>query len=450
MMRTPCFAGALALALLLLPNTAAGQDWPHWRGPRFDGSSDATGLPTSFDRTRGVAWSAALPGPSAATPIVLGEHVYLTSVVEDAGELLALCLDRKSGEIRWEQPAGSGYRPAGSDSATQRERRSNYASPSPVADAERVIFFFGNGDLMAFDHDGERLWARNLQADYGDFSFQWTFAASPTLWQGLLFLPVLQRDSPVNGAGREGAPSFLLALDPATGRTVYRHVRPSDALRESLESYATPIPCSAGGRDVLLVLGGDVLTGHDPRTGEELWRWGSWNPGHREQSWRIVPSPVVGDGVALVSAPKTAPVFAVELGGSGALSDEDGVRWQSEGRRSPVTSDVPTPLFYDGAFFVLSDLRETLARVDARDGSVVWSLELPGKHLWRASPTGADGKIWCMNHHGDVVVVAAGTGRVLAQAALGEDDDDGIRASIAIAHGRLFVRTNTTLFCVGA
>src|SRR4029079_16307251 len=95
---------------------------------------------------------------------------------------------------------------------------SNYASPSPVTDGKRVVFFYGNGDLVAYDFAGEKIWSRNLQRDYGDFSFGWTFSSTPQLFDGRLSAQVLQRDQPVSGRVRQGAEPFLLALEPATGK----------------------------------------------------------------------------------------------------------------------------------------------------------------------------------------------------------------------------------------
>jgi outer membrane protein assembly factor BamB len=218
---------------------------------------------------------------------------------------------------------------------------------------------------------------------------------------------------------------------------------------ESLEAYSTPIPHVAdSGRKELLVVGGDVLTAHDPANGEELWRWGTWNEGHRQRAWRLVPSVVVGGDVAVVCAPKSAPVYADKLGGDGVLPQDASVLWKS-GRRSPVTSDVPTPAFDGTHLYVLSDQRSAICKVDPKSGDVVWSTDLSRDFLWRASPTVADGKVYCMNHNGEVVVVDAKGGKILHHAFMADDDDDQIRAGVAVAHGCLFVRTNTTLFCVG-
>ena len=455
--------GALSLSV-------SAQDWPHWRGPNYNGSAASAALPRTFGPEENVRWAAAMPGPGASTPIVIGDRIFLSSVDAERARLVALCLDRRSGEVRWQRDAGSGYQATeqGTRIARGAKTRATFASPSPVCDGERVVFFFGNGDLVAYDLAGEELWRRNVQAEYGNFAFNWTFAASPTYREGVVYLPVLQRDVPIHrprrGGGRRGgaapqdasaeappAPieSFVLAVDIRTGENRFRHVRPSPAQVESLESYTTMIPyVGDGGREELLLVGGDVITGHDPETGAELWRWGTWNEGHRERFWRLVPSVVVGDGVALVCAPKRAPVYAVRLGGEGVQSP-DALVWKSGGRPNLVSSDVPTPAYHDGSFFVLSDVRSAISRVRAKDGEVLWSTDMPKDHLWRASPTVADGRVWCIDHNGLVVVLDAESGAVVHRVAMGSEDDDHIRSSIVVARGDVLIRTNEKLFCIG-
>ncbi len=202
--------------------------------------------------------------------------------------------------------------------------------------------------------------------------------------------------SAVDGRGfkdRENE-SYLLAMDPRTGKELWRHVRPSQAKAESREAFTTPIPFEHDGRKELLVAGGDDITGHDPATGKELWRWGTWNPG-RIGHWRLVPSPIAGDGIILACAPKKDPIYAIKAGGEGRL-DDDSVAWVSRDTRD-LTADVPTPAFYDGDFFVLSDPRKMLLRVDPQTGAVKWSVRTPGTDKYEASPLVADGKIYLIN-----------------------------------------------------
>ena len=419
-----------------LPGLAA--NWPQWRGPAFNGSSPETGLPSTWSKET-VQWRADLPGPTASSPIIWGDRVFVSTPNDTTKTLHALCLDRKTGRTIWDRKVGEGR--------IDRDEKSNFASPSPVAEAERVFFYYGNGILTAFDHAGQELWSRSLAKDYGEFAFQWTYSTSPMLYGGKLYVQVLQRNVPVHGQGRADGPieSYLLALDPATGKTLWRHVRPSDAVAESLEAFSTPVPFEAEGRKEILLAGGDCLTGHDPETGRELWRWGTWNPG-KIGHWRLVPSPVAGGGVVLACAPKGSPVYAIKAGGNGLLKDS-AIAWKSDQKRE-ISSDVPTPLFFENDFFILSDVRKNLSRVDPATGNVKWTVELPGRRKFEASPTGADGKIYLLNFSGEVVVVEAAKGAILSTIAMGEEGDDMTRSTIAVAHGQLFIRTNRKLHCV--
>ena len=421
-------------------STAFGGDWANWRGPYYNGSTDEKNLPISWSQTEGIAWSVDLVGCSAATPIIQGDKVFLSGVDADKDTLVAMCFDRTNGKQLWEHDIAKGI---------GRDRRSTYAAGSAITDGQIAVFLYGSGDLVCFDMGGERKWARNIQDDYGDFAFLWTYGCSAALVEGRVYVQVLQRDVPVRGRGLRDKKneSYLLAVNPETGKTLWRHIRPSKARAESFEAFSTPIPFSYKGKKQLLIAGGDALTAHDLETGKELWRWETYNP-RRIPHWRLVPSPVAGGGIILVCAPKNAPVYAIRAGGTGVLKDSD-VAWKSEDVRE-VTSDVPTPAFYDGDFFVLSDLRKSLSRVEPKTGKVKWMIQTPGDSKYEASPLAADGKIYIINHSGDAVVIDAANGKVLNVIDMGRASGrEVVRASIAAAYGQLFIRTTRKLYCVG-
>ncbi len=412
------------------------ENWPNWRGPSFNGSTPAENLPVRFSPSENVRWAAEMPGPSAGTPIVWGDRIFVSSTDERQKALLAMCLDRRTGKVLWQHQVGPGF---------SQDDRSNYASPSPVTDGKLVVFFYGNGELVAFDMEGEKLWGRNLQNDYGQFAFLWTFSTSPQLYDGRLYMQVLQRDVAVSGRGRRDGPndSYLLALDPKTGKELWKHLRPSEARAESREAFTTPIPHTHQGRDELLVAGGDDLSGHDPDTGRELWRWGTWNPS-RIGHWRLVPSPVAGGDVILACAPKHSPVYAIKAGAKGKL-DDSAIAWKGEDRA--VSSDVSTPLFYKGRFYILNSDRKTLACVEP-SGKVIWTGETGSRSKFEASPTGADDKIYVMNFRGEVYVFGTGDEfKMLAVNPMAEGEDK-LRSSVAVSQGDLFIRTDRKLYCV--
>jgi len=433
MKQTIAFTAFLSLAF-----TLAAEDWPNWRGPNFNGATEAKGLPVKFSKTENVAWAAPMSGPSAATPIIVGDRVFVSSSDPDAQELMAMCLDRKTGRVLWQHVAGKGLR---------RDNRSNYASPSPVTDGKVVTFFFGNGDLVTYTVQGKKLWSTKIQEDSNGFAFQWTFSTSPLLHDGVLYLQVLQRNTGVRGHGKpNGNESYLLALEPATGKVLWKHLRPAKARAESLEAFSTPLPFTHNGREELVIVGGDCLTGHDPETGKELWRWGTWNP-NRIGHWRLVPSPTAGGGVLLACAPKGGPVCAVKAGAKG----QGELAWKTAGRTDDITSDVCTPLFYMGNFYVMygEGRDKMLTCVNPATGKARWQTDLSSRSLIRTSPTAGDGKIYLQNHAGETFVVDAKNGKLLHRVQMGEKGDDLTRASVAIAGSQLFIRTNGKLFCIG-
>lgn len=448
----PRFLPVLLTCALAFPAGALqAENWANWRGPFHNGSSPEKNLPARFSRTENVKWSVPLPGSSAATPVIWGDHVFVTAADTSTNKQSAFALDRRTGQTRWRAEISE---------FTTDGQYSNTCSPSPVTDGRIVVFFFGTGDLVAFDFAGKKLWERNL----GPFAFQWTFSSSPLLHDGRLIMQILQRDVAVRGRGKPtGNESYLLAIDPATGRDLWRSIRPSDAVAESREAFSTPLPFTHQGRQEIVVVGGDCITGHDPANGRELWRWGTWNP-TRIGHWRLVPSPTVGAGVILACGPKNAPVYAVKAGGSGTLSHRN-LAWQSHvqptedaAEAAPsvnerdLTTDVPTPLFYEGRFYILNGTKRKLFCVNPADGSVIWSGDLGGRSVFQTSPTAADGKIYLMNFDADVFVVqAGGTEFKLLHSAnfRDEGDDTRHRSSVAISQGNLYVRTGTKLYSLG-
>lgn len=408
----------------------------------MNGSTMETDLPTTFSSTEKVVWSLDLPGASAAVPIVWENRVFLTVVDESKSELLAWCVDRADGKTLWKHVVGKGDR---------KDDRSNYAAPSPVTDGETVVYFFGNGPLLAFDHEGKEIWKKDMQKEFGEFAFGWTFSSSPLIHDGKLYFQLLQRDVEANGFGKPtGNESFIVAFDLRTGRQLWKQDRPSKAVMESREAFTSPVVHVHNGITELLVVGGDCLTGHDPASGKELWRWGTWNP-DREPFWRLVPSPVSGGGVILACAPKKNPVYALKAGGQGVL-DDSALAWVSSSKE--VSSDVPTPLFYEGRFYILNGGRHTLNCVEPETGKVIYSQNLDRyvdkKAKFEASPTGADGKIYFMNHLGHVFVVKAGDKfELLHDTAMGDRNERYVRSSISAAQGNLFVRTDSKLYCIG-
>jgi outer membrane protein assembly factor BamB len=437
MTRRRNIAAALVVVTCLFAAIANAENWPQWRGPNLNGSTSETNLPHNLD-PKAAAWTLDMPGPGAGTPIVYGDHVFVNAVDAKEKMLLGMAMDRKTGKVLWSKECGPGFRAS---------RNSDMTSPSAVTDGKTVIFYFGTGDLACFDFQGNQKWARNIEQDHGRFNMQWLYGSSPLLYKGKLYVQVLHRNLPPQRwdepkQGESLADSYLLIVDPATGKDLHKVIRPTAAKAESQESYATPIPYEGKQRTEIIVIGGDAVTGHDPETGSELWRGTGWNPqfiGH----WRLVPSVVIANDLVIACAPKNGPVMAWKPGGSGEVTKTH-LAWQT----TETTSDVCVPLYYNNKLYVLNgDGRKSLSLVDAATGKITWTQPLESRAVFRASPTGADGKIYCMNEAGQTWVLSASQPKIISQSDLKSEKPS--RASIAASQGALFVRTSEKLYCFG-
>ena len=411
----------------------AGENWPNWRGPNHNGAAaeDEKNLPTTWTATTNVLWRTPIPGASGSTPIVWGSRAFVSTT--DGKNTLAMCISATDGKVLWQAVTGR----------EQRVFRNNMAAPSPVTDGRRAYFLSGKGQLAAFDMDGGKLWSRTILAEGGMPSVKFGYSSSPLLHAGRLYVQVLQnrlgRRYRYSIGGKSKVSSYLLAIDPATGKDIWRQDRPTDAPDEGQESYATPIVRKAGDGEEIVVMGGDHVTGHDPADGRELWRWGSYNS-QRLPLFRIVPSPVDCDGVVVVCAPKGDPVYA--------FRSERIVK----GAKPPVAwslrsypSDVCTPLYYGKRVYVLDGDGKAMTCIDPKAGKVLWTASLGGS-IFRASPTGADGRIYCIDTRGNVTVLAAGDKyKVISRSSMGESP---CYATIVAVGGRLYVRTGKALYCI--
>lgn len=438
---------AAVTSAITLTLSASAENWPQWRGPAFNGSSPEKGLPVKFSMTEGVKWSAPLPGISGATPVVWGDRVFVMSPDGQKNQWLT-CLARKDGAVLWKEIVAAGLLEKG---------RGNSTSPSPVTDGKHVWALVGTGHLVAFTFDGKEVWRRDITKDYGSFNIMWVYGSSPLLFEGKLFLQVLQRtpaDGSYPGVKDKGErESYLLALDPTTGKTLWKHVRPTDAVLESMESYSTPIPHMEGGKAQILIGGGDVLTAHDPATGAELWRGGGINnkKGKGGGEWmRLVASPLSAGELAVVCGPKQSATIAFKTDGKGDIT-ESGRAWIFDEKKTP---DCTTPAYAGGKLYVFDGDSQTMTVLDAKTGAKVWQKGFDldrkkGRETFRASPTVADGKIYCLGERGTVVVQDAANGDILNTASFAETSNEGVRSSIAVSDGQLFIRVADKLYCVG-
>jgi len=410
--------GILSIFLVSAASLSA-EHWPQWRGPMLNGESAEKNLPVRWSTTENVTWKLAMPERSGSTPIVWGDHVFLN--VGEGSNLALWAVDRSNGSVRWKRPLGGGNR---------RMMKQQMSSPSPVTDGKLVWIMTGTGVLKAFDFAGKEVWGRDIQADYGRFGLQWGYASSPLLFEGSLFVQVL------HGMHTDD-PSYLLRIDKATGKTVWRVERPTRARFESPDAYTTPALLRVGNSTEIVITGGDVVTGHDPATGQELWRADGLNP-QNNGDFRIVASPVV-HGDLLFAPSRERPLLALKPGGRGDVTKSH-VLWSFN--NGP---DVPTPVT-DGTYLYSINDRGILYCLDAKTGKTVYGPHRLRNATYSGSAVLADGKIYITDEDGVTTVFRTGPKFEL----LSENDlQDYTLSSPAVSDGQIFVRTASFIYAIG-
>lgn len=414
-----------ALALLACPIALHAENWPAWRGPTGDGISTEKNLPLKWSPTEQVRWKTPLPERGNSTPVIWGDRVFLTQAIERERRRLLLCFDRTSGRELWRAgTVAEGVEPT--------HKTNPLCSASPVTDGERVIVFFGSAGLWCFDFSGRELWHRDL----GVQTHIWGYAASPVLHGDLCFLNF-----------GPGPRTFLLAVNKATGETVWQHdeagghsgLKPegTDAKVPWLGSWSDPLVRRVGGRDELFLSFPNRLCAFAPATGEVLWTSGGLNA-------LVYTSPLYADGLVVAMGGFQGQAVAVRAGGTGDVTATHRA-WHHPRTKQRIGSGA----IHAGHLYILDDpgIAEC---IELKTGRVVWEERLQGSGAsgtnW-SSIVIAEGKCHAMNQSGDALVFRASpTFERLATNSLGEPSN----SSFAISQGAFFLRTARHLWCIGA
>ena len=403
--------------------TLSAENWPQWRGPALNGVSAEKGLPLKWNEHENIAWKLPMPGRSGSTPIIWGEHIFLNvGTADGSGDLELWALDRNSGRTLWKGHIAGG---------NHIERKQNMSSPSPVTDGQTVWVMTGVGMLKAFDFKGKELWARDIQKDYGRFGLNWGYASSPLLHDGQLYVQVLH-------GMKTDDPSYVMRIDGRSGKTAWKVNRPTRAIQESPDSYTTPALLRYGTSTEIVITGGDVVTGHDPGDGKELWRMDGLNPQNNPFN-RIIASPLVVSGI-VIAPTRERPMLAIKAGGRGDITATHRLWSFNNG------PDVPTPVSDGTLLYSVTD-RGVAYALDVQSGKVVYGPERLKPDSYSASPVLAEGKIYVTSENeGLTSVYRAGPKfELLAENPL----HDYTLSSPAVSEGQIFIRTTGHLWAIG-
>jgi outer membrane protein assembly factor BamB len=427
--------------VLSLVSVAGAANWPQWRGPDGSGISNEKNLPAEWSPTKNIKWKTPIGGRGHSSPIVWENKIFVTTAVEGAevaGAKAArhllenkdfvhpdsvganrkhtfkvIALNRDDGKILWESVAWEGT------PYDDRHRKSSYAASTPATDGKLVYAYFGSEGLYAYDFNGKLAW----KADVGKLAnLGMGTGTSPILFDNLV---IVQADED------NGEASFIVAYDKKTGKEVWKTPRKVQI------SWSTPYLARNAKRAELITSGTESIIAYDPATGKELWR-------HKGLESNAIPSPVSNNEMVYVVAGFPAKIaMAIKLGGSGDLTGTPNVPWQY----AKGTAYVPSPILYGDYLYLTTD-RGILTCIDAKTGAVKYEGgRIPIPATFTASPVAFDGKILLTSEDGDTFLVKAGPKHeIIGTNSVGEP----VYASPAIADGRIYIRGEKNIYCVGS
>ncbi len=381
------------------------RDWPQWRGPNRDGIAPNS-PPLSWS---GVLWKVPVPAPGNSSPIVWGDRVFLSG--GDANNRTVFCFHAINGDLLWERILDLPMPPGGQD--WDLSEPAGMASPTMATDGHRAYAIFANGDLAAFDFEGNRVWARNLGLPENDYGH----TASLALWRNRL---IVQMDQ---GAEDDNL-SRLIAIDSATGQSIWEKNRPVDA------SWTSPIVVRAAGRNQILALSAPWAISYDAMDGSELWRLGGI-------SGEVTPSPIFAAGLFFVISPFET-LYAIKPDGRGDITNTH-VVWTSD----EWVPDICSPVSNGDLLFTLMT-SGLLTCFDVKDGKKQWEHDFDMEI--HASPAIVDKRLYLFGHTGKALVLEVSRQfKELARSDLAET----IYTSPAFAQNRIYIRSTKSLFCLG-
>jgi outer membrane protein assembly factor BamB len=408
----------LLAAVLLLPAAGRAENWSGWRGPSGLGHSADKNPPLTWSETESVRWKAPLPDSGNASPVVWGDHIFLTQTTNKGVKRGVLCLDRKTGKEKWARYVEfKGKEPT--------HGTNPHGSATCVTDGKRVIASLGSAGLLCLDFDGKELWRKDL----GEFIHIWGTAASP----------ILHGDHVILWCG-PGERQFLIALDKTTAEEVWRHEEPGGhaGLKKGdpwIGSWSTPVIAKIGDHEELILSVPKKVKGFDPKTGKELWSCDGLTD-------LVYTSPVVStDGIVVAMSGFGGSALAVRAGGSGDVTKTHRI-WHHPSNPQRIGSCV---IVGDYAYHVNEP--GLASCFELRTGKDLWKKERLTSETW-GSMVHAGDRLYVTNTSGETFVLKADPAKpdVLSSNKL----PDRVLASIAISDGDLFIRGYQFLWCISA
>ncbi len=427
--------------------------WPQWRGPLYNGMA-ITGAPVEFNDSKNVKWKIAIQGRGFSTPVIWGDKMFLTNAIptgkvdkpetttqspegqspagpgqgggrrggggpgggEGAGQehkFVVTCLDRNTGKVLWERVARTATPHEG-----YHRTYGSFASNSPVTDGRYLYASFGSRGIYCYDLNGKLIWEKDLGVQM-----------RMRLGFGEGTAPILHGNLLIQNFDQESG-SFVVALDKRNGKELWR------ANRDEMSAWSTPLVIDHKGKKQIVISATKKVRSYEPETGKVIWECAGLGT-------NVIPAPVqLNDTVLVMSGHREPKLMSIRLGREGDLTGTDAVLWS----HTRGTAYTPSPVLHENKYYTLSD-NGTLSCFNATTGEPYYQQQrLAQPDSFKASPIGADGKLYLASESGVVSVIKMG--EQFAVLATNTFEDQMFISSPIVVEGKLYLRSKTHLFCI--
>lgn len=413
----------IILAILLLSFSLHAQEWTRFRGPNGTGISVATNIPTHLTPSN-ILWKTALAGVGHSSPVIWGDHAFLTVSGETDGGVSVLCIRTTDGSIEWRKDFPL--------NPFTKHKFNSFASATPAVTGDALFTVWNDPDhywLTAFSHSGNQLWQRDL----GAFVSQHACGTSPIVVDGMVILGGEQDgQESVPGSTRSGE-SFIIAVDAKSGKTIWRTPR-----NNKVVAYSTPCVVESANGKRLLIFNSQAhgIYAVRPQDGSIAWEYNT------AFDKRSVSSPLVAGDLVFGSCGSGGGgnyLVAIKMGD--AASGKSAERAYDMKKAAPY---VPTGIVRGNLGWFWSD-GGMLTCLHTPTGDIRYQERVGGNYF--GSPVWADDRLFCVSTSGELTIVQASeTFKVLHRFELGEL----CHSTPAISGNRMYIHTEHHLICLGA
>ena len=417
MMRKTIFL-LILITFLSLDGEIIAQGWRQWRGPDMNGSTTTTNLPIEWSDKTNIVWNISLPGDNYSIPAIYNTNIFVTSS-GSYGRILLLDIAMKNGTTVWENEIGR------IEDQENKSLLDSITSISPIVNPRYVWAFFKTGDIVAFNHDGDALWSKNLNKE-PHISQKLSFEHSCFLLydEKLYLIAETEKEHQL----------LLICFDAEEGH--FQWIKEISTVKSTCECSLLSYANMSTQQLILSYSNGTIAL--SPKDGNLIWKY-EWTS---SDSSHIPAIPATEQEILIIPIIAEKRIIAVKPETIKNNLEKGDILWEV---KTDSLSKQVLPAYYEEKLYYLED-PATLTCRNAKTGKQLWSGQFDSSETFDSPLLAADHKIYCISNKGTVFITE--TGDHFEIIACLKMDESHHKTSPIASNQRLFIRNDSKFYCI--